>query len=199
VAEAFLLGVAAAYAIAIPVGPIAVLILGTGVRRGLRAAAAAGAGAATADLIFATVAMLFGAAASAFIAPILPAARIVAAVALAVIAVRGVLAAPEPIERESGRVNTGNTYLLFLGLTMLNPPTVIYFVTLAIALPGVSADLAARAAFVVGAFLASLSWQEVLAIVGALLHGRLTPRLQRTTAVVSSLIILGLAARVAFG
>jgi MFS-type transporter involved in bile tolerance (Atg22 family) len=39
----------------------------------------------------------------------------------------------------------------------------------------------------------------VLAIVGAMLHGRLTPRLQRTTAVVSSLIILALAARVAFG
>jgi len=199
VAQAFLLGVAAAYAIAIPVGPIAVLILRTGVRRGLRAAAAAGAGAATADLIFATIAMLFGAAASGFLAPILPAARIVAAVALAVIAVRGLMAAPEPLERETGRAATGNTYLLFLGLTMLNPPTVIYFVSLAIALPEVSADLASRAAFVVGAFLASLSWQEVLAIVGAMLHGRLGPRLQRITAVVSSVIILALAARIAFG
>jgi len=190
---------AAAYAIAIPVGPIAVLILRTGVRRGLRAAAAAGAGAATADLLFATIAMLFGAAASGFLAPILPAARIVAAVALAVIAVRGLLAAPEPLEPETGGARTGNTYLLFLGLTMLNPPTVIYFVSLAIALPEVSADLASRAAFVVGAFLASLSWQEVLALGGAMLHGRLTPRLHRTTAIVSSIIILALAARVAFG
>ena len=198
-AQAFLLGVAAAYAIAIPVGPIAVLILRTGVRRGLRAAAAAGAGAATADLVFATIAMLFGAAASGFLAPILPVARILAAVALAVIAVRGLLAAPEPLERETGGVRTGNTYLLFLGLTMLNPPTVIYFVTLAIALPEVSADLASRAAFVIGAFLASLSWQELLAVGGAMLHGRLTPRLQRTTAVVSSVIILALAARIAFG
>ena len=197
--QAFLLGVAAAYAIAIPVGPIAVLILRTGVRRGLRAAAAAGAGAATADLVFATIAMLFGAAAAGFLAPILPVARIVAAVALAVIAVRGLLAAPEPLERETGATRTGNTYLLFLGLTMLNPPTVIYFVTLAIALPEVSADLASRAAFVVGAFLASLSWQEVLAVGGAMLHGRLTPRLQRTTAVVSSVIILALAARIALG
>ena len=197
-AQAFLLGVAAAYAIAIPVGPIAVLILRTGVRRGLRAAAAAGAGAATADLIFATIAMLFGAAASVFVAPILPVARIVAAAALAVIAVRGLLAAPQSIERESGGASTGNTYFLFLGLTMLNPPTVIYFVSLAIALPEVSADLASRAAFVVGAFLASLSWQEVLALGGAMLHGRLTPRLQRTTAVVSSVIILALAARIAF-
>lgn len=197
--QAFLLGMAAAYAIAIPVGPIAVLILRTGVRRGLRAAAAAGAGAATADLLFATIAMLFGAAASGFLAPILPAARIVAAVALAVIAVRGLLAAPEPLEPETGGARTGNTYLLFLGLTMLNPPTVIYFVSLAIALPEVSADLASRAAFVVGAFLASLSWQEVLALGGAMLHGRLTPRLHRTTAIVSSIIILALAARVAFG
>jgi threonine/homoserine/homoserine lactone efflux protein len=197
--EAFLLGVAAGYAIAIPFGPIAILIVRTGVRRGLRAAAAAGAGTATADLVFATIAMLFGAAASALLGPILPAARLVAGAALAIIALRGLLAVPQLIERESGGAGPGSTYLLFLGLTMLNPPTVIYFVSLAIALPEVSADFASRAAFVVGAFLSSLSWQEVLALAGAILHGRLTPRLQRITAVVSSLIILALAARVAFG
>jgi threonine/homoserine/homoserine lactone efflux protein len=199
VGQAFLLGIAAGYAIAIPVGPIAVLILRTGMRRGLRAAAAAGAGTATADLIFATIAMLFGAAASALLAQILPAARLVAGAALAVIALRGLLAAPQSMERESDGARTGNTYLLFLGLTMLNPPTVIYFVSLAVALPEVSADLPSRAAFVLGAVLSSLSWQEVLAVAGAMLHGRLTPRLQRITAVVSSFIILALAARVAFG
>ena len=197
--QSFLLGVAAGYAIAIPFGPIAILIVRTGVRQGLRAAAAAGAGTATADLVFATIAMLFGAAASAFLAPILPAARLVAGGALAVIAVRGLLAAPQGMDRDQGSIRAGNTYLLFLGLTMLNPPTVIYFVSLAIALPEVSADLASRAAFVVGAFLSSLSWQEVLALVGAMLHGRLTPRLQRITAILSSLIILALAAKVAFG
>jgi arginine exporter protein ArgO len=63
----------------------------------------------------------------------------------------------------------------------------------------VSGDLASRAAFVVGAFLASLSWQEVLALAGAMLHGRLTPRSQRITAIVSSFIILALAARIALG
>lgn len=199
IGEAFLLGVAAGYAIAIPFGPIAVLIVRTGVRQGLRAAAAAGAGTATADLVFATIAMLFGAAASALLAPILPAARLVAGAALAVIAVRGLLSAPQAMDRETGGVNPGNTYVMFLGLTMLNPPTVIYFVSLAIALPEVSADFASRAAFVAGAFLSSLSWQEFLALVGSMLHGRLTPRLQRITAVVSSLIILALAARVAFG
>ena len=197
--QAFLLGVAAGYAIAIPFGPIAILIVRTGVRQGLRAAAAAGAGTATADLIFATVAMLFGAAASAFLLPILPAARLIAGAALAVIAVRGLLATPQKVNGESSEASPGNTYLLFLGLTMLNPPTVIYFISLAIALPEVSADFASRAAFVVGAFLSSLSWQELLALGGAMLHGRLTPRLQRITAVVSTVIILALAVRVAFG
>jgi len=199
VGQAFLLGVAAGYAIAIPFGPIAILIVRTGVRQGLRAAAAAGAGTATADLIFATVAMLFGAAASAFLLPILPAARLIAGAALAVIAVRGLLATPQKVNGESSEASPGNTYLLFLGLTMLNPPTVIYFISLAIALPEVSADFASRAAFVVGAFLSSLSWQELLALGGAMLHGRLTPRLQRITAVVSTVIILALAVRVAFG
>jgi len=199
VGQAFLLGVAAGYAIAIPFGPIAILIVRTGVRQGFRAAAAAGAGTATADLVFATIAMLFGAAASAFLAPILPAARLIAGAALAVIAVRGLLAAPREVNREAIKARPGNTYLLFLGLTMLNPPTVIYFISLAIALPEVSADFTSRAAFVVGAFLSSLSWQELLALGGAMLHGRLTPRLQRITAVVSTVIILALAVRVAFG
>src|SRR2546421_6602865 len=107
VAQAFLIGIAAGYAIAIPFGPIAILIVRTGVRQGLRAAAAAGAGTATADLVFATIAMLFGAAASALIAPILPPARLVAGAALAVIAVRGLLAAPSRVDRESGTTRPG--------------------------------------------------------------------------------------------
>jgi threonine/homoserine/homoserine lactone efflux protein len=193
--EALLIGVAAGYAIAIPVGPIAILILRVGVRQGLRAAAAAGAGTATADLIYATAAMLFGAAASGFLQPILPATRLVAAAVLAVIAIRGMFQAARVEDREI----RGPMYLIFLTLTMLNPPTVIYFVSLAVALPEVSHDLASRASFVAGAFLASLSWQEVLAIAGATLHGRMTPAVQRVTALVSGVIILALAVRIAVG
>jgi threonine/homoserine/homoserine lactone efflux protein len=195
VTAAFLIGVAAGYAIAIPVGPIAILILRTGMRQGLRAAAAAGAGTATADLAYATVAMLFGAAASGFIQPVLPATRIVAAIVLAFIAVRGMLQAARVDDREI----RGPVYLIFLTLTMLNPPTVIYFVSLAVALPEISSDLGARAAFVIGAFLASLSWQELLAVASAMLHGLLRPRIRRITAVASGLIILALAARIAVG
>jgi threonine/homoserine/homoserine lactone efflux protein len=195
VLDAFLIGVAAGYAIAIPVGPIAILILRVGVRQGLRAAAVAGAGTATADLIYATIAMLFGAAASGYLQPFLPATRIVAAVVLAAIAVRGMTQAAHLEEREI----KGPLYLIFLVLTLLNPPTVVYFVSLAVALPEVSADAGSRAAFVAGAVLASLSWQELLAFAASRLHGRLTAGIQRVTAIVSGVIILALALRIAVG
>ena len=58
--SAFLIGAAAGYGIAIPVGPIAVLIVRTGLRRGFRVAAAAGAGTATVDLVYATIALVVG-------------------------------------------------------------------------------------------------------------------------------------------
>ena len=125
----------------------------------------------------------------------LAATRLVAAAVLAVIAIRGMFQAARVEDREI----RGPMYLIFLTLTMLNPPTVIYFVSLAVALPEVSHDLASRASFVAGAFLASLSWQEVLAIAGATLHGRMTPAVQRGTALVSGVIILALAVRIAAG
>ena len=194
---ALLVGIVAGYAIAIPVGPVALLILRTGMQRGLATAAAAGAGTATADLVYATIAMLFGAAASDAVAPILPFTRVVAAVVLALIAVRVMVATPRGEAADAPRGGRG-TYLSFLGLTLLNPPTIVYFVSLAMALPQIAQEPASRALFVVGAFASSLSWQELLAVGGALLHGRLTPRVQRFTAVTSGVIILALAARIAF-
>jgi threonine/homoserine/homoserine lactone efflux protein len=194
--SAFFVGAIAGYGIAIPVGPIAVLIVQTGLRRGLRAAAAAGAGAATADLVYATVAMIAGSATATLLAPVLPVARVLAVVVLVAIVLRSWLPSRSP---RPANLPGGSTYFAFLGLTLLNPLTVIYFVSLVVALPEISSDFAPRAAFVAGAFLASLSWQQLLAVIGALLHGRLSERAQRITAAASGVIILVLAVRVLMG
>jgi threonine/homoserine/homoserine lactone efflux protein len=69
VSSAFLAGVAAGYGIAVPVGAIAVLIVGLTARTSLRVGAAAGLGAATADGLYALVAVLGGAALAGLIAP----------------------------------------------------------------------------------------------------------------------------------
>lgn len=197
--SAFLVGAAAGYGIAIPVGPIAVLIIRTGLRRGFRLAAAAGAGTATADLVFATIALVVGAAVSGAIASVLLPVRLAAAAALMGLAIRGFLhlrhveVQDEPTAPASGL----RVYLLFLGLTLLNPATVVYFVSLAIGLPEISEDLGARSLFVIGAVLASLSWQTLLAAAGAALHARLTPRIELATTLLSSAILIAFALKIA--
>ena len=89
------------------------------------------------------------------------------------------------------------TYLLFVGLTLLNPATVAYFVTLAVGLPEIAQDAPSRVAFVFGAALSSLSWQTLLAAVGAALHARLSRRIELVTALLSSAILVGFALKIA--
>ncbi len=194
--DGLVLGVLAGYAIAIPVGPIAVLILRTGMREGLRTALAAGAGAATVDLVYSTLAMAAGPALVALIRPALTPARLVAAGLLLVLAARG-LAQAESAEGAREPATARRTYATLVGLTLVNPASVIYFASLAVGLPAVQSELPARAAFVAGATLASLSWQSLLAAAGSALHGRVPARLRVVTSVVSAAIIAGLALKIA--
>jgi arginine exporter protein ArgO len=200
---AFAAGALAGYGIAIPVGAIAVLIIETGLRRGFRVASAAGAGAATADGAYAGLAMLSGVALAALLAPWSAALRVAAVAVLVAIALRGLLelrrgasrpSGPPEADRGGGRLVA--TYLIFLGLTLLNPMTVAYFAALILGLPELTEGPAERVAFVAGAFLASLSWQLLLAAFGALLHGRADERLRRATSLVGHLLVLGFAIRI---
>ena len=196
---AFLIGAAAGYAIAIPVGPIAVLIVRTGLRRGFRVAAGAGAGTATVDLIYAITAVVVGGTVTSAFASALTPLRLAAAAALLYLAIRALTrrGRTDPsLDSGDGR-SARRTYLLFIGLTLLNPATVAYFVTLAVGLPEIAQDAVSRIAFAVGASLSSLSWQTLLAAIGAALHTRLTPRLELATALLSSAILIGFALKIA--
>ncbi|HEX2774560.1 MAG TPA: lysine transporter LysE, partial [Micromonosporaceae bacterium] len=84
-----------------------------------------------------------------------------------------------------------------LGLTLLNPMTIVYFGALVLGRQA-TADVTAaqQTVFVVAAFAASASWQLLIAaggsVVGRLLAG---PTGRLATAVVSSALIATLAAR----
>ena len=208
---AFVAGALAGYAIAIPVGAIAVLIVDTGLRRGFRIAAAAGAGAATADLTYATVAMVGGTAIGPALAPWSVPLRVAAIAFLLFLGLRGLagiardrraMAAGTDPEASAGATRTGGlgalaTYLRFVGLTLLNPSTVVYFAALVLALPSLGTEPLARPAFVVGAFLASISWQTVLAGVGAVAHHRLPAQFRVGIGVLGNLMICGFAVALA--
>lgn len=192
----FFQGLAAGFAIAIPVGPIGVLIVDRGVKRGFRDAAMAGLGTAGADLVYATLAATTGAVVASIVRPILTPLRLVAVVVLVAIALwnlRGAFHRVEPSDLP--HVAGGRTFFTFLGLTLLNPVTVIYFASLIVGLDLTSASSLEKAVFVGAAFLASASWQLFLAGSAALAGARFGPKTRSATAALGSLVILGFALR----
>jgi len=230
---AFLAGVVAGYGVAVPVGGIAVLIAGLSARTSWRVGAAAGLGAATADGLYALVAVVGGAALAGVVAPIATPLRWAAAGILVALAGHTVWAAlrkrraptddrPAPNKRRgtadepaalSERRGTAGeraavtkrrvagvrgpraatpvqAYAGILGLTLLNPATVGYFAALVLGRGGSGGGVW----FVAGAFLASASWQLLVAASGALAGRLLTgERAQLITALVSSTVIAALA------
>jgi arginine exporter protein ArgO len=204
----FLQGILAGYGIAIPVGAIAILIIETGLRHGFRRGLAAGAGAATADIIYAALAAMAGQTLSSFLAPYADWLRYLSALVLVGIGVFGLWKVKTIASRDleasiqnlaaSSNRDFSQTYLRFTGLTILNPMTIAYFGAIIL---GGSTELAgwqARTIFVAGAALSSLSWQSFLAAVGALAHRRFSPSVQRAISIVGNLVVIVLGIRMAW-
>jgi threonine/homoserine/homoserine lactone efflux protein len=195
--EPLVAGLLAGWGVAIPLGAIGVMVVDAGMRGGLRPGAAAAAGVATADLLYAAVAATAGAAVASTLEPHAGELRLTAAGVLALVAALGLRALRrrgEPAAMPPG----GRLYLRFLGLTSVNPLTVAYFAALIAGLPAVaSAPAEAKAVFVLAAGAASLSWQLVLAASGAALHRRLPPSARVYTALAGNALVLGLAAHMA--
>lgn len=200
--DAIVAGLLAGYGIAIPVGAIGVLIVGLAARQRFATGAGAGLGAAVADGMYATIAVLGGAAAAHAIAPAATPLRWIAASVLLGIAgwtaygavrhYRDPAAAPA---RGGAMTSPGRAFVGVLGLTLLNPATIVYFVALVVG-GQATAKLTAGtgSAFVAAAFVASASWQLFLAGGGSLIGRVLTgPRGRIGTAIVSSVVIGALA------
>ena len=199
VSGALVAGLLAGYGVAIPVGAIAALIMGLTARTSLRVGAAAALGVATADGIFAVAAVVGGAALARLIEPISTPLRWIAAVVLIALAARTAITALRH-HRATARSPTGLTtparaYFGLLGLTLLNPDTVVYFGALVLGRESnETLSVTGLVVFVVAAFAASASWQLLLAGSGSLVGRMLTgARGRLVTAMVSSLVIVGLA------
>lgn len=196
--DAFAAGIVAGLAVAIPLGAIGVLIVDLGVRGGFRPAFLAGLGTAMADGAYATVAAVAGVAVGAWLAPVEDPLRLVAAAILAAVGIAGLLALRRPATYREPPPADHRLVARFLGLTAVNPATAVTFAGLMIGLPAVAdASALGKAAFVVGAFGASLAWQSALAGGGALMRHGLPVRARMWTSVVGQLIVLALAVRLA--
>ena len=198
---ALVAGLLAGYGVAVPVGAIAALIVSLTARTSLRVGAAAALGVATADGLYALVAVLGGAAMADLIEPIATPLRWTAAAVLVGLAVRTAVTAmrhyrdPASVRESTGLGTPGRAYFGLLGLTLLNPATIVYFGALVLGRQSVDGlDAGGEVVFVVAAFAASASWQLLLAGGGSLVGRVLTgPRGRLVTALVSSLVIAVLA------
>jgi arginine exporter protein ArgO len=205
VIAAVVAGLLAGYGIAMPVGPVGTYLVGLTARSSLRVGACAALGIASADGLYALVAAVAGSALAPLLVPVVAPLRWVSVAALVGLAVIGAVKAVRRYRahRMGGisqdvPVGARTAYVGMLGMTLLSPMTVVYFVALLLGGSGTAADphAAERAVFVVAAFVASASWQLLLAGGGALLGRALTGRLGRLlTAIGSTVVIVVLAVR----
>ncbi|WP_034270924.1 LysE family transporter [Actinospica robiniae] len=211
-------GLLAGFGIAVQVGAITVLIMSLSANHSLRTGLAAGMGTATADGLYALLATTAGAGVAALLRPIAGPMRWIAAAVLVLIAVRGVTVALRTRRTDAATVSADETesageataeparrplgaYFQVLGLTILNPLTIIYFSVLVLGLHnGSSWSIADAAVFVLATVAASACWQSVLALGGALIGRALTgPRGRLGSALVGNAVIAVLAVHLLVG
>ncbi|MFB8774792.1 LysE/ArgO family amino acid transporter [Streptomyces broussonetiae] len=199
---ALVAGLVAGYGIAVPVGAVGTYLVSLTARTSLRTGLSAALGVATADGLYALLATVGGSAVATALRPVLGPLSWIAALVLVYLAARGTVMA---VRQYRHRVLTtrsapappgpSRAFLTLLGITLLNPTTVIYFAALVVGTRAADAlHPVDQAVFVLAAFTASASWQLLLAGGGALLGRTLTGRRGRlVTALVSSGVMAALA------
>ncbi len=198
------LGLAAGFAVAVPLGPIGLLIMDRGLRHGRKLGLAAAAGVATTDLAYAVVALTATAWAARVIQPVARPATYIAAAIIATIGLRGLLGSRGTVDGSTAvpappPARPLGTFAGFVALTAVNPATVLSFSALTLALTDHLDGAAARAVFIAGVGLGSFAWQAALATLGARLGRWPRPRLERHTRQGGSLVLLVLAVVLAAG
>ncbi|MER5832281.1 LysE family transporter [Streptomyces sp. NPDC002130] len=203
---ALVAGLLAGYGIAVPVGAVGTYLVSLTARTSLRTGVCAALGVATADGLYALAATLGGTALASALRPVLGPLRWVCVLVLLALAAWGAATAVREYRGHRLATRTApappsptRAYLSLLGITLLNPTTVIYFAALVLGSQATGpAGPLEQGGFVLAASAASASWQVLLAGSGALLGRALTGHRGRlATALVASGVMTALAVRMA--
>ncbi|WP_179887300.1 LysE/ArgO family amino acid transporter [Streptomyces sp. ms184] len=195
-------GLLAGFGIAMPVGAVATYLVALTARTSLRIGVFAALGVATADGLYALIAVTGGSTITPLIEPVLLPLRWASASVLIVLALWGGVTGIRQFRKQQTAIRTDKTpltpvraYVGLLAITMMNPMTVIYFTALVLGSNiATAATHGEQVVFVCGAFAASASWQLLLASGGALLGRTLTgSRGRLITTMISSSLITALA------
>jgi arginine exporter protein ArgO len=203
---ALIAGLLAGYGIAVPVGAVGTYLVSLTARTSLRTGVCAALGVSTADGLYALAATLGGTALAGALRPVLGTLRWVCVLVLLALAAWSAVTAVREYRGHRLATRTApappgpaRAYLGLLGITLLNPTTVIYFAALVLGSHATGpAGPLEQGVFVLAAFAASASWQVLLAGSGALLGRALTGHRGRlVTALVAGGVMTVLAVRMA--
>lgn len=212
--ELFTVGFLAGLALAIPVGPMAILLVNTTIERGIRHGIAGALAMASIDFSYAFTVFVLGQIIAQFVGEFGIWLSLGGALILLVLGAQTLTrnlrilgqpdVAPTVNDKKSGLFGT---YAKFAGATVLNPPTALYFLAIAPSL-GVSVSVEtsnlvashlflAALIFAIGVFIGSVIWQEGLAFAGLGLRQITSNRVRPWIGFIGGILIIGLAIKIA--
>ena len=199
--EIFGAGFIAGLALAIPLGPMAILLVGTTLRSGRGVGSFGALAMATVDACYAAIVFAFGnlviTSLNQWVFPL----RILGSAILVVIAVKIWLDSRKPLEQGTNRQSSliqsrVLTFSKFFGLTIINPATAFYFVGITPSVSSLNSSQGLAVGFLVfaaGVFFGSLIWQLTLVQMGSFTAKFTDQKVQNQIQKFGSVLILLLA------
>lgn len=185
--DIFLLGFWSGLGLAIPLGPMAILLIAITMAKGKRTGFFGALAMATVDFSYALLVFSLGSLMLQAITPLIYPLRIVGSVLLVIVAISIFRNAKELNLRKKSLADSATrtplvTFATFFGLTVINPATAFYFLAITPSVSSVSAANGLSEGFILfaaGVFIGSVIWQLTLVLAADWLSGKMTSSLQR--------------------
>jgi threonine/homoserine/homoserine lactone efflux protein len=205
--ELFTIGFFAGLALAIPVGPMAILLVNTTISRGLRHGAVGALGMATVDGVYALAVFVIGGIIASALASLKLVFGLVGAAILLFLGVQTLVKnlqllgkADLPATVATEKSSVAKTFGTFVAATVVNPPTALYFLAIApnVANMGFELSFSTATIFALAVLIGSLIWQESLVFVGLAVRGITSNRFRVWLGLLGGLLIIGLALSIGY-
>jgi threonine/homoserine/homoserine lactone efflux protein len=200
--ELFSIGFFAGLALAIPVGPMAIMLINTTLERGWRSGAAGASAMATVDFLYALAVFLLGHVVAVFFATWGQALSLAGAAILLFLGLSTLIRNVKLMRGDEkqiegakfGRTPLG-TFVIFAGATIVNPPTALYFLGIAptVAQFETSSALSGALTFAIGVFVGSVIWQQTIALTANFLRRFAQNRVRIISGLIGGALIVALA------
>ncbi|MEN9955928.1 MAG: hypothetical protein RLY34_735 [Actinomycetota bacterium] len=199
--DVFITGLVAGIALAIPLGPMAILLISTTIKHGRGIGVFGALAMASVDFSYAALVFSFGnAVVKTLDAWVLP-MRLAGSAILLYVGLRIFLEARKSAKLETPELDNSptsrfKTYAKFFGLTILNPATAFYFVGITPSVAAIASHSASGLGileFALGVFFGSVVWQLSLVFAAHLTAKFTDVKVQHRIQYVGALLILALA------